>query len=716
MCHNLNAPIRLFGCFLLMGAGALAQTVTSPNPTASLFKNQDYQPPSSCLPCHQRQYDELRSSVKSGYRNVSPLFNGLESAGNFLTGGLLRPVYGDSTKLNPDGSQFNSNMFTTRSFTTTNQVRAGFCFTCHNPHIEAAGEDPTKREVPEIETGAKFRPDLFHPLRDYHLVDANGKQVLPAEFGGDPPAGAQPSLAAHGITCDLCHNLQGADKQRSMQNDGFANMSILLNHTIEKVGPFPFPVAVKGNFHVASNDQAKISFLRSGAFCNTCHDVRVPLPTGDLSNYEAYNGSAGASGKVTYFRLENLSTEWQNGPYNSSDNPFGKVVRCQDCHMSLFPFTAAATYKVGNMTVTSPTPGVFAQNFAAVPGVSTDQNFPLPKRPVVNHNFTGVDVPLLYPAELKARLGADYPDPYEPGNDEYGIPKSLAKRRAELLNAAVRIELVDSDKQAKLGEEFKVRVNAVSLTGHRFPSGFSQERTAYIQLKVTDANGILLYQSGYQVDKPHPDTGENAPDGNLDDEDLEHLIAVIDGGTKTDVYKPGTAGPNGSLNSVYVLGPDNGPDARVYGGSEEGLVLFRNELTKVFFKGENLGHPTNGSNIIPAQPHYEETFNAAITGVVDNFRSLSPLRPTVYRYKIKLPTKDELGEMGIDHIAGPLQVSAQVNYEHFPPVFVRFIARVTGPNGPAGHSLHLMDEKRLDDLVHSNRAIATAVTTVSVEE
>ncbi len=206
------------------------------------------------------------------------------------------------------------------------------------------------------------------------------------------------------------------------------------------------------------------------------------------------------------------------------------------------------------------------------------------------------------------------------------------------------------------------------------------------------------------------------PDGNLDDEDLEHLIAVIDGGKKTDVYAPGATGPNGSLNSVYMLGPDNGPDARVYGGSEEGLVLFRNELTKVFFKGENLGHATNGSNIIPAQPHYEETFNAAITGVVDNFRSLSPLRPTVYRYKIKLPTRDELAEMGIDHIAGPLQVSAQVNYEHFPPVFVRFIAKVTGPNGPAGHSLHLMDEKRLDDLVHNNRAIATATASVNIEE
>ncbi len=77
-----------------------------------------------------------------------------------------------------------------------------------------------------------------------------------------------------------------------------------------------------------------------------------------------------------------------------------------------------------------------------------------------------------------------------------------------------------------------MRLEAVSLTGHRLPAGFSQERTVYVQLAVTDDNGFLLYQSGYLVDKPHPNTGEMAPDGNLDDEDLEHLHAVVDPGTQ----------------------------------------------------------------------------------------------------------------------------------------------------------------------------------------
>ena len=100
---------------------------------------------------------------------------------------------------------------------------------------------------------------------------------------------------------------------------------------------------------------------------------------------------------VTYYRLENLSTEWQIGAYNSTNNPFGKVVRCQDCHMSNFPFAGNSSYQVGDLKITSPTPAVSTSNYAAVPAFPPRTIIPLQKRQVVNHYFTGVDVPLLYP-------------------------------------------------------------------------------------------------------------------------------------------------------------------------------------------------------------------------------------------------------------------------------------------------------------------------------
>jgi hypothetical protein len=697
---------------------SLSAQIPVRSPAGAVFNNQDYQRPEKCLPCHQRQYDELRSAVKSGYRNISPLMNGLELSANFLNGGLLRPVYADSTKLLPDGVALNTNMYTTSAFTHMRQVQAGFCLSCHNPHIERMGDDPKLREVPELAGVLQdFRPDLIRPLRDYHLVDGQGRQIIPDQPGGPAPAGAQPSLGAAGITCDVCHNIGGADLNRSFQHDGFANTSLILNHTVEKVGPFPFPVLAKGSFHVASNDQDKMSLLRSSALCNSCHDVRVPLGAegpGDLQHFEKDINPGGDS--VTYFRLENLSSEWQTGAYNSTNNPFGAVVRCQDCHMSTFPFSGNSTYQVADMKVTSPTPGIFPQDYAAVPGVSTDQDYPLMKRQVVTHYFTGVDVPMVGDDEIRARLGPDHPDTYGAGADTHGIPTALATRRQGLLNAAVRINLDKTDQTARLGDSFNVRVEAVALTGHRFPAGFSQERTAYVQLSVTDDNGLTLYQSGYTVDKPHPDTGEAQPDGNMMDEDLEHIHAVVDPGKHTDTYSTG-AQNNGHTNQVYDLGPDDGPDARVYAGAAEGLVLFRNELTRIFLPGQSIGRTdANGNPMVAATPHYEETFSAAFANSVDNFRSLRPLVPRTYRFEIKLPTKDELNEMGIDSVKAPLHVHAQVNYEHFPPLFLRFLARTTGANGPAGHDLHLLDESTIDSYLKNIPSIASADLTIKAVE
>jgi hypothetical protein len=703
------------GVVLLGWALSTAAAQTGGQPDGP-FKFQAYQRPEACLPCHQRQYDELRSAVKSGYRSASPLMNGLELSANFLNGGLLRPVYADSNKSLPDGTALTTNMFTSPVLKYNREVQAGFCFTCHNPHVERMGDNPGTREVPELSGVLNdFRPDQIRPLRDYYLTDAYGVQVLPDQPGGPAPDGAKPSLGAAGITCDVCHNVAGPDLNRSFQHDGFANTSLLLSESMEKVGPFPFPVLPKGGFHVASADANKVAFLRSPALCNSCHDVRVPLGAegpGDLQHFENNVNPGGSA--VTYFRLENLSTEWQTGDYNSTTNPFKQVVRCQDCHMSTFPFSASSTYQVGDMKITSPTPGMFAQNYAAVPGVSTDGDYPLMKRAVVSHNFTGVDVPILATSDLQARLGPDYPDPYAAGNDEYGIPKSLAARREALLKAATRINLAQTDSSASLGATFTVRAEAVSLTGHRFPAGFSQERTTYIQLNVTDDNGFLLYQSGYKVDKAHPETGEAQADGNMDDEDLEHVHAVVDPGSFVVPYATGQVN-NGHTNQVFEAGPDAGPDERVYAGRSEGLVLFRNELTRIFLPGQSTGRQdANGNPMVASLPHYEETFSAAFANTVDNFRSLRPLKPRTFDYEIRLPTQQELDEMGVQ-IKSPLHVHAQINYEHFPPLFMRFLTRTTGSNGPAGHDLNLVNEQAIDTYLREIQSISSDDFTVVLQ-
>src|ERR1700761_7148198 len=113
---SMRTRYKLLSALAVTAAGLSAQPPVG-GPTKVPLKSQPIQQPQNCLPCHQRQYDELRSSVKSGYRNVSPLFNGLEASANFLNGGLLRPVYSTSSKTLTLSSgvviPFNTDMFTT---------------------------------------------------------------------------------------------------------------------------------------------------------------------------------------------------------------------------------------------------------------------------------------------------------------------------------------------------------------------------------------------------------------------------------------------------------------------------------------------------------------------------------------------------------------------------------------------------------------------------
>ena len=72
--------------------------------------------------------------------------------------------------------------------------------------------------------------------------------------------------------------------------------------------------------------------------------------------------------------------------------------------------------------------------------------------------------------------------------------------------------------------------------------------------------------------------------------------------------------------------------------------------------------------------------------------------------------------MGVASIKSPLHVHAQINYEHFPPLFIRFLTRTTERTGPSGHDLRLLSEQRIDDLLKNLKSIASADTTVNVEE
>jgi len=286
--------------------------------------------------------------------------------------------------------------------------------------------------------------------------------------GFDPSAGARPMVEAlsplgrQGVSCDVCHTVTGPDHDGSLLGDGIANVSMLFEPGAVRVGPL---ADVESPYH----ETASSAYLSSAGFCGSCHDVRLPAP--DLVTGEPFQ------------RLENLFTEWREGPWATSDNPVGRPVRCQDCHMSLYPLTE---------------PGVFPET-----RIAADPT--LPERRHALHAFTAVSFPFVDdPA---------FPNVDTDEVDAFGYPRGQVQRREQMLRAACTLSLAGPP---RVDPDFDVLPLDVTVTnvgaGHRVPAGFSQERQVWIELVVSDDVGIL-YASGHLVDSPHPETGELERDG-----------------------------------------------------------------------------------------------------------------------------------------------------------------------------------------------------------
>ena len=89
-------------------------------------------------------------------------------------------------------------------------------------------------------------------------------------------------------------------------------------------------------------------------------------------------------------------------------------------------------------------------------------------------------------------------------------------------------------------------------------------------------------------------------------------------------------------------------------------------------------------------------------------------------------------ELGVE-LEGPLEVKAAVHFQHFPPLFLRFLSRVSGAlveeningtarlapfvglRGPANRQYGLYNEQRIDDLLRIVFDHATADLMVPLE-
>ena len=289
------------------------------------------------------------------------------------------------------------------------------------------------------------------------------------------------------------------------------------------IGPLTGPL-VGGTRQIDRRDG---NFYRSSMMCATCHDVRPPFvnavlrscqrqktqvcstdedcrdlnigcpgndcgPCVDENNTGLAGFPTGDPRNTGYRRVENLFTEWQISVYNRPDltfcegdsfkacttdadcgadgpcdveSPFGRVVTCQDCHMSNFP-NVPLIQEDGTVT---PANDLYPEDLVALEGSQTDPSIPLPRRRVSTHFLTGVDVPLLAFPGLATQQ----------------------QRRQELVDAAFHISLDETPTRAEAGELFDVEVEIENVAvGHRVPAGFSHERQYWVQMYVQEAEAL----------------------------------------------------------------------------------------------------------------------------------------------------------------------------------------------------------------------------------
>jgi len=406
-------------------------------------------------------------------------------------------------------------------------------------------------------------------------------------------------ISREGVTCVSCHRVKGkhykSNARFAMEAGGLLDTCMF--------GPFENSASSE----VDSHDSASQPYMKTSAFCGSCHDVTSPEGV----------------------RLEEAYSEWQNSPAAKQG------LTCQSCHMGPVQ---------GKPIPEDHRPWGRA---AEVPGIDPER---IPLRRLSNHTFAGPDYSLLpdteFPHKLDWMYETDYRDtasltPYQRRtlqqlrlNNRRHL-RLAAEKRYEVLSNAARLH-VSTPERARLGQKIKVRVDIESiLAGHSFPTGFTAERQAWVQVTVYDPLGKVVFSSG-NLDR----------NGDLRD---QHSRAVETGKARHD---------------RFLLNFQNKFVAASAVGTDQTVVLSVNR------------------NLMPLNVVRPATGIAASFGRPPTFRiakgSLAPLATMSRSYPVWLTS-----------VEGDYVVHVQLNFRHLPPVLLDNIG--------TPHLKHLLEIVTVDE-------------------
>lgn len=652
-----------------------------------------------CEGCHPRQAAEWRRSVM-GHSVKSPLFNALEIL-------VEEQVGRDSSCPNGAGVLRKVDERTACRDRATNLAVTGsggehWCVNCHSPTENLEGR------MPSWEGLANGDPRSRLPARD--LL---GPQAM------------------EGVSCGFCHTVHGPATPGSAYQGNPTWTSFLtgakfsarpedqaglfgIGNSGYELRPSDFVFArtddplASGSLVAHRTTPTKTEgYLASSEFCGSCHDVR-------LFGTDTIGGRKGEHFK----RLRNAYSEWVAWA-DLRRRRSEPVATCQNCHMSAFPGVCEPGAAPGDPACPDGTglvprsPRDYPQGYVAVGSRAASK--------VTTHYLSGVDLP----------LSREYPEALvdEDALDAFGVPLSARKRRDMLLRSTFKFTLgraaIGAD--ARGGRELAVPITIENVgAGHRVPAGFSQEREIWVHLRVTDADGRVVYEVG-KVSRASEDLADKVfLRVNTDPQALDFagrpiglFGADVRDGPDVPVWSPppelgGTSFrgrglvnfQNGFLRCVRCIGIVS-PDGSRCDPSPDQL----GSRAARFDDGRyDLDTGVCESNLSPEHALFETYFPVgaldasrglvkAPDAIIDT-RSLPPETPITYTYALDAT-----------RARAPLTIEAELQFRAFPPYLIRAFAAYEAaqsraglrPNGP------LVDDAMLErlDVVTVARATAT---------
>lgn len=312
------------------------------------------------------------------------------------------------------------------------------------------------------------------------------------------------ALAREGISCLSCHRIAiGAQNENPVRdedwnkcglarqaalnpdNRGFARTftgSFLLGRPDRINGPFADPKTVP-MVHALGNTPMHNPAIETSETCIGCHTVHLPVMRGTELLGRTYEQTTYAEWAFSAFRVGSTP----DGPLPQGAG--GKAQDCQGCHM---PEEAGhgsdEAYRSKIASIEEVTGFPQAEHTAAREDVDLPYRTGFAKHLLVGLNYFLVQSAHQFPDVLglpnvDQMLFDKAPDP------------TLVTRQAILHQAANETADIAVEKIGVANGVLNATVRVTNKTGHKFPSGVSFRR-AYIEFKVLDAAGRVLWSSG----------------------------------------------------------------------------------------------------------------------------------------------------------------------------------------------------------------------------